>query len=203
MLERPRAAPAGVCHFFCFSLMCFDDDGDDDGDNNDDGDEEYTNLYNLCFLLFLFIYSSLSISFSFLPYLTIHYHHPHHLGVSLADAGLKTLLVSTDPAHSLGDCVSLPLTGSPTLLAPANEMGGAYPGDPSADGASLWGMEINPKEALNEFKVMIKEAMGNAEGAMGGSGGAGGMGAAMGLPDLKQELTNLLDMENLEDTPGV
>jgi anion-transporting ArsA/GET3 family ATPase len=142
-------------------------------------------------------------SISSLHYLTIHYHHPHHLGVSLADAGLKTLLVSTDPAHSLGDCVSLPLTGSPTLLAPANEMGGAYPGDPSADGASLWGMEINPKEALNEFKVMIKEAMGNAEGAMGGSGGAGGMGAAMGLPDLKQELTNLLDMENLEDTPGV
>ena len=33
--------------------------------------DEYTNLYNLCFLLFLFIYSSLSISFSFLHYLTI------------------------------------------------------------------------------------------------------------------------------------
>ena len=37
----------------------------------DGDDDEYTNLCNLGFLLFLFIYSSLSISFSFLPYLTI------------------------------------------------------------------------------------------------------------------------------------
>jgi hypothetical protein len=37
-----------------------------------DADDEYTNLLPLCFLLFLFIYSSLSISFSFLHYLTIH-----------------------------------------------------------------------------------------------------------------------------------
>ena len=43
------------------------------GDDDDNDDDEYTNLclYNLCFLLFLFIYSSLSIIFSFLPYLTI------------------------------------------------------------------------------------------------------------------------------------
>ena len=49
---------------------------DDDGG----GDDEYTNLYNLCLLLFLFIYSSLSTSFCFLHYLTIHYHH-HILGL--------------------------------------------------------------------------------------------------------------------------
>ena len=36
-----------------------------------DGDDEYTNFCNLCFLLFLFIYSSPSLSISFLPYLTI------------------------------------------------------------------------------------------------------------------------------------
>ena len=37
----------------------------------DDNYDEYTNLCNLCFVLFLFIYSSLPISFSFLHYLTI------------------------------------------------------------------------------------------------------------------------------------
>jgi hypothetical protein len=46
--------------FLCTSILCDDDDGD-----------EYTNLYLLCFLLFLFIYSSLSPSFS-LPSLS-HY----------------------------------------------------------------------------------------------------------------------------------
>ena len=41
---------------------------DDDDVIVDDNHDEYTNLYNLCFLLFLFIYSSPSISFSFLHY---------------------------------------------------------------------------------------------------------------------------------------
>ena len=48
-------------------LLPCDDDvvvADDDGGD----DEEYTNLCNLCFLLFLFIYSSPSPSFSFLHY---------------------------------------------------------------------------------------------------------------------------------------
>ena len=54
------------------SLCCYSDFSN----NNDD--EEFTNLCNLCnlcFLLFLFIYFSPSIFFSFLHYLTIHYHH--------------------------------------------------------------------------------------------------------------------------------
>jgi hypothetical protein len=62
-------------------LLCYysqiydddDDDGDDDDDDDDDGgggggDDEYTNLC-LCFLLFLFIYSSLFVSFSILSLL--------------------------------------------------------------------------------------------------------------------------------------
>ena len=48
-----------------------DDDGGGDGGDDDDDDDEYTNLCNLCFLLFLFIYSSLSISCSFLYYTLI------------------------------------------------------------------------------------------------------------------------------------
>jgi arsenite-transporting ATPase len=35
------------------------------------------------------------------------------LGVALADEGLRTLIISTDPAHSLGDALGVPLTGEP------------------------------------------------------------------------------------------
>mgnify|MGYP001309803826 CR=1 FL=1 len=38
------------------SIIDYDDYDDDDGDDGDD-DDEYTNLY-LCFLLFLYIYST-------------------------------------------------------------------------------------------------------------------------------------------------
>lgn len=38
--------------------------------------------------------------------------------VSAADAGKRTLIVSTDPAHSLADCVMVPLSGTPTRLGP-------------------------------------------------------------------------------------
>ena len=31
------------------------------------------------------------------------------IGIKLADSGLKTLIVSTDPAHSLGDALDVPL----------------------------------------------------------------------------------------------
>ncbi|UQX87236.1 ArsA family ATPase [Jatrophihabitans telluris] len=38
--------------------------------------------------------------------------------IRLADRGLKTLIVSTDAAHSLGDALALPLTGEPSEVAP-------------------------------------------------------------------------------------
>lgn len=37
----------------------------------------------------------------------------------LADRGLKTLLLSTDTAHSLADALDVPLTGEPTEVAPS------------------------------------------------------------------------------------
>ena len=35
-----------------------------------------------------------------------------------ADAGLRTRVISTDPAHSLADSFGLPLGSEPTVLAP-------------------------------------------------------------------------------------
>jgi arsenite-transporting ATPase len=46
----------------------------------------------------------------------------------LADRGLKTLLLSTDVAHSLEDALDLPLSGEPTEVAPA-----------------LWAVQIDPQ----------------------------------------------------------
>jgi arsenite-transporting ATPase len=50
-----------------------------------------------------------------------------------ADAGLRTVVLSTDPAHSLADAFDLPIGSSPT---------------PLVDG--LWGQQLDPQERLEE-----------------------------------------------------
>jgi Oxyanion-translocating ATPase len=54
-------------------------------------------------------------------------------GLTAAMGGLETLVISTDPAHSLGDSLGAPLTGSPSR--------------PYAD-LPLWAVEIDPSEAV-------------------------------------------------------
>ena len=51
----------------------------------------------------------------------------------LARAGLKTLIMSTDPAHSLADAFGIPLSPDPTEVAP-----------------NLWGEQIDPQGRLEE-----------------------------------------------------
>lgn len=97
--------------------------------------------------------------------------------VQLADAGLKVLVVSTDPAHSLGDALMENLSGVPRLL------------DQTFTGGQLWAMEVDPASALEEFKEIV-------QGAAGASESTGG--SAMGLPDIKGDL---LDMLGGVDTP--
>jgi len=105
-------------------------------------------------------------------------------GVSLSDSGLKTLVISTDPAHSLGDAFQEQLTGVPRLIDRN-----------SVSGGELWAMEIDPESALAEFQELIQGALGTGNGA-GAGGGDGamqsGMGGAMGLPDLKGEIGEML-----------
>ena len=59
-------------------------------------------------------------------------------GVALADAGRRTLVVSTDPAHSLSDSFRADLGPEPTEL----ELEAAV-GDAARDGG-LWAVEIDP-----------------------------------------------------------
>jgi arsenite-transporting ATPase len=51
----------------------------------------------------------------------------------IASSGTKTLLMSTDPAHSLGDCFDLDLGPRPTEVAP-----------------NLWAEQIDPQQRLEE-----------------------------------------------------
>ncbi|MCY9783187.1 ArsA family ATPase [Nocardiopsis sp. EMB25] len=50
--------------------------------------------------------------------------------LALADAGRRVLVVSTDPAHSLGDALERPLSDEPTPIAP-----GLWAAEPDADAA--------------------------------------------------------------------
>jgi arsenite-transporting ATPase len=66
-------------------------------------------------------------------------------------------------------------------------------------GGELWAMEVNPEEALEEFRDTLKSSLGNNNNI---NPGGGGMGASMGLPDLKAELSDMLSGDGLADTPG-
>ena len=71
------------------------------------------------------------------------------LAVALADSGLRTLVVSTDPAHSLGDALMVPLSG---------QGGGAVPvsGCPGPDGTeNLDALEIDPAAALADLSEAL------------------------------------------------
>ena len=61
----------------------------------------------------------------------------------LASRKRKTLLVSTDPAHSLGNIFQIEIGGKPTLLCP-----------------NLWGLEIDPAQEnfhyINKVKASLK-----------------------------------------------
>ena len=110
--------------------------------------------------------------------------------VRLASSGLRTLVISTDPAHSLGDALEQPLTGVPTVVG----MGAPFLTDA---GGELWAMEVDPDKALVEFRETLRDAMQVTDG-----GGSGGMLGGMGLPDLKKEIMSMLDAEGIADAPG-
>lgn len=66
------------------------------------------------------------------------------MGVALADRGLKTLVISTDPAHSLGDSLGMSFDGGePVLVEGTNN--------------NLYCMEIDTAKAVAEFKAIVKD----------------------------------------------
>ncbi len=91
----------------------------------------------------------------------------------LADAGLRTLLVSSDPAHSTSDSLNFQLGNEPT---------------PVAGVENLWGMELDPEGQMNEMLPKLSEVM---------SGGFGGTMDIFFGQQAKQEFS-----EELADLQG-
>ncbi|KAG2485745.1 hypothetical protein HYH03_015554 [Edaphochlamys debaryana] len=77
------------------------------------------------------------------------------LAVRLAEAGHTTLVVSTDPAHSLGDSLAQDVSGGGPVLLQGTDL-------------PLWGLEIDPEQAKREFL----EGTGGANGADAGPSAA-------------------------------
>jgi len=72
------------------------------------------------------------------------------LGVESADSGLKTLIISTDPAHSLSDALDIQLSGDPVVV----------------DGTegNLFAMEVDTKRAIGEFKDLLQQYVNEGTG---------------------------------------
>ena len=90
-----------------------------------------------------------------------------------AEQGRNTLIISTDPAHSLGDSLGMELT----------------PGEPTpVDGVpKLTALEINPKANMAEFQGLTNV---NPMEDMGMEGMMGGMMDGLGMGDLQELASN-------------
>eukprot|EP00529_Nitzschia_sp_RCC80_P017923 CAMPEP_0113449822 /NCGR_PEP_ID=MMETSP0014_2-20120614/5505_1 /TAXON_ID=2857 /ORGANISM="Nitzschia sp." /LENGTH=853 /DNA_ID=CAMNT_0000341127 /DNA_START=229 /DNA_END=2790 /DNA_ORIENTATION=- /assembly_acc=CAM_ASM_000159 len=85
------------------------------------------------------------------------------LAVSMAAQGHRVALISTDPAHSLGDAIDMDLSGGQLIDCP-------LVGVPGATGeGSLSVMEIDPSSALGQFKGIVDKLIGGGDNTAGGS----------------------------------
>ncbi|KAL7550781.1 hypothetical protein ACHAWF_013993 [Thalassiosira exigua] len=95
------------------------------------------------------------------------------LAVAMAAAGHDVALVSTDPAHSLGDALDVDLRGGSPVDVPTF-------GVPSAGAeGSLMAMEIDPASALAELRDSIDGLLGRTARSDGGGGGNSELSSAM------------------------
>lgn len=77
------------------------------------------------------------------------------LAVSMAAKGHNVVIISTDPAHSLGDALDIDLKGGKLVDCPLI-------GVPPTDG-SLSAMEIDPTASLGQFKGIVDKLIGGDE----------------------------------------
>ena len=96
------------------------------------------------------------------------------LAVSMAASGRNVALVSTDPAHSLGDAFDCSFAGGNLVDVPLV----GIPGVVSGEDGSLQVMEIDPKKSLGEFKGLVDQLIGTRVGD-GGSGGSNEFGSTL------------------------
>ena len=83
------------------------------------------------------------------------------LALECAERGAATLVVSTDPAHSLGDALDVDLSDGEVKRVEG------------VTGASLYAVEVNVDDAVQDFKRLVGRL---ADGGGGGGGGDGQIG---------------------------
>ncbi|WP_254762573.1 ArsA family ATPase [Natrinema marinum] len=83
-------------------------------------------------------------------------------GLSLAAAGRETLVVSTDPAHSLADSFEADLGPEPTELEDADTPPGLESGD---DAGGLWAVEIDPEARKERYEKLARALAADLRGA--------------------------------------
>ncbi len=98
-------------------------------------------------------------------------------GLSSAAGGVRTLVVSTDPAHSLSDTFGVDVPPKPARIREDVPLYAAEIDPDAAMGEGILGGDGDPLGGLGD--------MGEAMGGLGGAGGAGGMAedAAEGMAD--------------------
>jgi arsenite-transporting ATPase len=95
------------------------------------------------------------------------------LAIAMASAGHDVAVVSTDPAHSLGDALDMDLRGGSLVdvplfgVAPPPMVPGVSP--LTAGEGSLKAMEIDPTSALKEFRDSIDDLIGKKNDSDGSS----------------------------------
>ena len=85
------------------------------------------------------------------------------LAVSMALEGQKVALISTDPAHSLGDAIDMNLAGGNLVDCPLVGM----PSSSSANPGSLSVLEIDPTTAIQDFKKTVDKLVGDSQDGLG------------------------------------
>eukprot|EP00986_Skeletonema_menzelii_P014228 scaffold9132_cov140-Skeletonema_menzelii.AAC.5 len=82
------------------------------------------------------------------------------LAVTMASAGHKVAVVSTDPAHSLGDALDVDLRGGSLVDIPLYGVPPVMTAGGSGGEGSLQALEIDPTSALKEFRDSIDKLIG-------------------------------------------
>ena len=98
-----------------------------------------------------------------------------------AVGGQKVALISTDPAHSLGDVVDMNLKGGKLIDCPLIGVHG------NTGEGSLSVLEVDPSESLSQFKGLVDQLMGGS-GDNSGPADANG-----GIRDTLKELQEVFD----------
>ena len=102
------------------------------------------------------------------------------LAIAMASAGHNVAVVSTDPAHSLGDALDMDLGGGSLVEVPLYGVPPIPGAGPGAEDGSLEAMEIDPASALEEFRDSIDKLVGKQNADGGGESDLSSALASMG-----------------------